>query len=180
MLHCWIFVMFSWPSYEIELVFWHKSCRNHCYYLHILSELGSGNRVGEQLQKGECSRKRPKECRGQNWQARILGESYIDGENVEKGWRETVWWEERVRVVKQSLMFISLLWVCTYWEEYQYVAAYWAVSDLSGYSLQCVRRVERFEASREVGERKWLSSVWSFRFLAVWTVVDSDVLLAPG
>lgn len=35
-------------------------------------------------------------------------------------------------------------------------------------------------ASWEVGERKWLTSPHSFCFLAVWTVVDSDELLAQG
>ncbi len=41
--------------------------------------------MGEQLQKGERGGERLKECRGQNWRARMMGESNRDGENVEKG-----------------------------------------------------------------------------------------------
>lgn len=50
-------------------------------------------------------------------------------------------------------MFISLLWVCTYWEEYQYVAAYWAVSDLSGYSPHCVRGMKGLSQQRSWWEK---------------------------
>lgn len=42
------------------------------------------------------------------------------------------------------------------------------------FSTACTRSWKTW-ASREVGERKWLTSVWYFHFLAVWTVVDSDV-----
>lgn len=41
--------------------------------------------MGKQLQKEEHGRERLNECRGQNWRARMMGESYKDGENVEKG-----------------------------------------------------------------------------------------------
>lgn len=55
------------------------------YYLHRSSLKREGGRVGEQQQKAELCTERLKECRGQNWQARIKDESYRDGENIEKG-----------------------------------------------------------------------------------------------
>lgn len=52
-------------------------------FTQIFFDMGSRKRVGEQLQKG--GREELKECRGQNWRARLMGECHRDGENVEKG-----------------------------------------------------------------------------------------------
>lgn len=119
--------------------------------------------------------------KGKNCSSRMMGESGRDGEDVEKGRRQTVWWEERVRVVKWSLMFISLLRVGRLLRRVAVCGGPLSCELFEWlFSAVCTRKLKGLSQQRSLWVRKWLTSVWSLRFLAVWTAVDSRRVAGAG
>ena len=178
MLRCWIFLTFFRPSYEIELVFRHEACRNQGFF-YIYTDLfwngkqeesgwtATEKRACQRVQRAILVRKndgwnpqRWRECR-----ERVKGDSLMGGEG------ESGEIEFDVHFTLVSLHLLRRVPVCGSLLSCEWFE--WLFSAVCTWSWKA-------RASREVGERKWLTWVWSFRFLAVWTVVDSDVLLAQG
>lgn len=78
-------------------------------------------------------------------------------------------------------MFISPFWVCSHWGKYLYAIVNWAAEWFEWLSTAvCVCVELKGTEVLEEKKRKQSTSVWYFHFLTVWTIFDSDVLLALG